>query len=439
MKRFKDYDDAVSYILQIPRFSAKNDMDATKAFLNIIGEAKADTVIHVAGTNGKGSTCAFLNSVYIEQNKITGMFTSPHLLDIRERIRINDEMISREDFLSCANYVMEKLDEMKDIKADYHPSFFEFVFFMAERYFSLKNTQVIIYETGLGGRLDATNSLSKKDICVITQIGMDHMEYLGDTPELIAREKAGIIKKGVPLVCWKSDSECDQVFINRAKELGSDICFVGKDNISQVSFNKKNIDFSYKYGYDKDVMFMVQSYAHYQVYNAATALKTLQVLQGDDCVYLDSVKSGIKKMTWRGRMEQIGPNVFVDGSHNEDGIAAFIDTVKADECTGKRYLVFSAVNDKRVSKISRMLITCGLFDMISLCELEGSRASALDELKKIFKDTIDDTKNCIGLRAYKSVQEAYEEEKGKLKSDDRLYICGSLYLVSKILALSDKG
>ena len=143
MKRFKDYDDAVSYILQIPRFSAKNDMDDTKAFLNIIEEAKADTVIHVAGTNGKGSTCAFLNSVYIEQNKITGMFTSPHLLEIRERIRINDEMISREDFLSCANYVMEKLDEMKDIKADYHPSFFEFVFFMAERYFSLKNTQVI--------------------------------------------------------------------------------------------------------------------------------------------------------------------------------------------------------------------------------------------------------------------------------------------------------
>ncbi|MBP5309925.1 MAG: bifunctional folylpolyglutamate synthase/dihydrofolate synthase [Lachnospiraceae bacterium] len=439
MKRFKDYDDAVSYILQIPRFSAKNDMDDTKAFLRIIGEAKAETVIHVAGTNGKGSTCAFLNSIYIEQKKITGMFTSPHLLDIRERIRINDEMISKDDFLACADYVMEKLDKMKDIRADYHPSFFEFVFFMAERYFSLKKAQVIIYETGLGGRLDATNSLSKKDVCVITQIGMDHMEYLGDTHALIAREKAGIIKKGVPVVCWKSDSECDQVIENRAKELGSDICFVGKDNISQVSFNKKNIDFSYKYGYDKDVMFRVQSYAHYQVYNAAIALKTLQVLQSDDCVYLDYVRSGIEKMTWRGRMEQIGPNVFVDGGHNEDGIAAFIDSVKADECTGKRYLIFSAVNDKRVSKISRMIVTCGLFDLISLCELKGNRASALNELEKIFKDVIDDTESCIGLRAYKSVREAYEEEKTKLKSNDRLYICGSLYLVSEILALSDKG
>ena len=439
MRRFKDYDDAVSYILQIPRFSAKNDMDATKAFLKIIGEPVAETVIHVAGTNGKGSTCAFLNSVYINQNKTTGMFTSPHLLDIRERIRINDEMISRADFLNCAEYVMQKLDEMKDIKADYHPSFFEFVFFMAAKYFSLKKAQVIIYETGLGGRLDATNSLSKKDVCVITQIGMDHMEYLGDTPELIAGEKAGIIKKGVPVVCFKGNNECDRIIENRAKELGSDIYFVGKDNISQVSFNKKNIDFSYKYGYDKYVMFMVQSYAHYQVYNAAIAIKTLQVLQGDDCVEHDSVKRGIAKMTWRGRMEQIGPNVFVDGGHNEDGIAAFVDSVRDDECTGKRYLIFSAVNDKRVSQISRMLVLSGLFDSISLCELTGKRASALDELTKIFKDTIDDTQRCIELRAYGHVREAYEEEKVKLSENDRLYICGSLYLVSEILALSDKG
>ena len=268
---------------------------------------------------------------------------------------------------------------------------------------------------------------------------MDHMEYLGDTPELIAKEKAGIIKNGVPVVCWKGNSECNLVLENKAKELGSAIYFVGNDNISQVSFNKKNIDFSYKYGYDKDVMFMVQSYAHYQVCNAALALKTLQILQGDECVKSEPVKQGIAQMSWRGRMERISQNIFVDGGHNEDGIAAFIDSVKDDECKGKRHLIFSAVNDKRVNAISRMLVTCNLFDSISLCELSGKRASTLNELKKIFKDTIDDTQSCIELRTYEHVREAYEKEKGKLKDSDRLYICGSLYLVSEILALSDKG
>ena len=437
MKRFKDYDEAVSYILEIPRFSAKNDMEATGAFLKIIGEPKADTVIHVAGTNGKGSTCAFLNSVYMKQHKKTGMFTSPHLLDIRERIRIDGELISRQDFLECANLIMKKLDDIRQRKPDYHPSFFEFMFFMAVSYFAKCGAEVIIYETGLGGRLDATNSLSKKSVCVITQIGMDHMEYLGDTPELIAAEKSGIIKSNVPVVYWQDDKGLDRVIKDRAEELGCEAYPVGRENIADISFDKKNIDFSYKYGYDKCVMFRVHSYALYQVYNASLALKTLQVLQGSDSIDSPEVKAGIADMIWRGRMEQIDEGIFVDGGHNEDGIAAFIDSVAKDGCKKSRHLIFSAVNDKRVIAMSRMLAKCGLFDRISLCELSGSRASGLDELKKIFEDTIDDTKSGITLTVYDHVREAYDQERKRLKEGERLYICGSLYLVADILAVND--
>ena len=432
IKRFNDYEEAVSYILEIPRFSSKNDMAATKAFLELVGEPDIRTVIHVAGTNGKGSTCAFLNSIYMKQKKTTGLFTSPHLCDIRERIRINNVLITKEEFLDCANHIIDLINSEK-VKEDYHPSFFEFIFFMAVRYFGMKNVDVAIYETGLGGRLDATNSLMRKSACIITQIGMDHMEYLGNSIKEIAYEKAGIMSSGVPVIYWKDKKESYEVIERRAKELDCPLYPVSKENASDTSFNKKNIDFSYKYGYDKSAMFTVHSYAHYQVFNALMSLKTIEVLEGKDSIDTSFVREGLSDMIWPGRMEEIEKNIFVDGGHNEDGIAAFIDSVKDDGCMGKRRLIYSAVNDKRIESISMMLAGCNAFDSIGICAMKSGRATKIDELKKIFETAVSQTDKNIELKVYEHVKDAYESERKCLKEGDRLYICGSLYLVADIL------
>ena len=426
IERIDSYDKAVSYILEIPRFLAKNETVATKEFLELLGEGEADLVIHVAGTNGKGSTCAFLNSVFMKMGKKTGMFTSPHLVDIRERIQINGEMISREDFLNCTNAVIDKINEIREKKEGYHPSFFEFVFFIAVRYFAQNNLDVVIWETGLGGRLDATNSLSRKKLSIITEIGMDHMEYLGDTFEMIAGEKAGIIAEGVPVLYWDGREECTEVFEKKAREQKSEAYSVSDKNVEVLCTNEKSIDFYYKSRYDNNALFTVHSYALYQVKNAAMAIKALEILGYDICS--EDIITGISDMNWPGRMEAVEDRIFVDGGHNVDGIEAFINSVLMDGCIGRRHLIYSAVSDKQVEVISKMLLECKAFDRISLCEINSGRAKKLEELKSLFDRFTEGTE----VNTYSDIASAYEAEKGLLELNDRLYICGSLYLVGAV-------
>lgn len=428
--KFNSYESAVSYILEIPRFLAKNDTEATRACLKQVGEGNIETVIHIAGTNGKGSTCAFINSVYMALGKKVGMFTSPHLVDIRERIQINGEMISKEEFLASANAVVDSINVIRKKSESYHPSFFEFIFLICVHYFKTSDVDVAIYETGLGGRLDATNSLTKKDICVITEVGMDHMEYLGDTYEKIAGEKAGIIAAKMPVVFWNGRSECTKVIEQQAGMLGAKAYAVSKENVKIICVNEKSIDFSYDYSYDKNATFMVNSYAHYQIYNAAMALKTLQVLGID--IEQKEVKQGISNMNWPGRMEQVCEGVFIDGGHNVDGIEAFVQSVLEDGCKGKRYLIYSAVSDKQIDVISEMLVGSGAFDRIAVCEIDSYRATGIDELMSVFAKPMENSRNKSVLKSYRNIKEAMKGERPLLVENDRLYICGSLYLVGEV-------
>ena len=435
-KIIEDYESAVSYILEIPRFSAKNAPEITAEFLEYIGCNLKGTIIHVAGTNGKGSVCAFLDSVHRKMRKKTGLFTSPHLVDIRERICIDGEMISKEDFLADTNFVLEKVARFNQKSAEvsvYHPSYFEFLFFVAVKYFFDRNVEVAIFETGLGGRLDATNSLPQKDICIITSIGMDHMEYLGNTLASIAGEKAGIIKKGVPVVYAKSVAEVSEVIEQRATEEHSVAYGVGKENTDILSCSQeKNIDFSYKYGYDSSAIFTVRSYAHYQVENAVLVIKALQVLYGDDIVLDNTVREGIASMQWPGRMEMVEQGVFVDGGHNVDGLKAFVETVRSDGFDGKRHLLFSAVSDKQVEFMSDILVDSDLFCTIGICQIDSSRATLIDKLSAIVSKSIRENGNKSELKIFESLEEAYEGMKAVKAGDERLYICGSLYLVGAV-------
>lgn len=451
-ERINDYEAAVSYILGIPRFSAKNDMETTKRFLMSIGENEKATVIHVAGTNGKGSVCAFLDSVHRKMGYKTGLFTSPHLVDIRERICIDGQMISKEDFLDCTNFVLEKMEEFNGMEGSYHPSFFEFVFFIAVRYFALADVDVEIFETGLGGRLDATNSLSRKDICIITPIGMDHMEYLGDSIGQIAGEKAGIIKSNVPVVYMAGDEEANSAIEQSAKENNA-CCYQVNDSKAQIlGINEKNIDFSYKCDYDSNAIFTVHTYALYQVSNASLCLSALQILYGEDIVLKEEVHLGISSMNWPGRMEEVAPGVFVDGGHNVHGVRAFIESVEADGYDGRRMLLFSAVSDKQVDVMGQMLVDSRLFNEINVCRIDNSRGTETEKLKQIISDSIENNEKTIGkkqdseqtfekqkrvnhklsMKEYGSLHEAYDDMVSRKPQDYRMYVCGSLYLVGAV-------
>lgn len=216
-----NYQESVKYILDIPKFTVKNHLTHTKEFLLRLGNPQVGRkVIHVAGTNGKGSVCAYIQALLLAEKKRTGFFSSPHLVKINERIRINGEEIDDETFLAVFQKVKTTVDEMeKDGLA--HPTFFEFLFGMAMTAFAMADMEYIVLETGLGGRLDATNAIDDPVLTVITAVGMDHMEILGDTIEKIAAEKGGIIKRQVPLVFDGNNVQAAAVFRQIAENCGA--------------------------------------------------------------------------------------------------------------------------------------------------------------------------------------------------------------------------
>ena len=193
------YEEATRYILNIPKFTKKNKPEHISRFLEYLGNPQKERkILHVAGTNGKGSVCVYLSTMLLAQKKTVGLFVSPHLIKMNERIVINGKQVSDETFLQLFEYVLDITEKMQEAGLP-HPTFFEFLFGMAMTAFARTGVEYIVLETGLGGRLDATNSIEKPLATAITSIGLDHTEILGDTVEKIAFEKAGIIKPGVPV------------------------------------------------------------------------------------------------------------------------------------------------------------------------------------------------------------------------------------------------
>lgn len=423
-----DYKEIEAYLLEIPKFTKKNTLEDTRLFLRELGNpGKGKTVIHIAGTNGKGSVCAYLSSVLTEGGYRIGMFTSPHLVTMRERFRIGNEFISEEDFVSCFLQIKEQLAAGELGKRGYHPSFFEMLFFMAMLYFERCHAEIILLETGLGGRLDATNSVEKKDLCIITEIGLDHMEYLGNSVAEIAGEKAGILQKGVPVVYADKKKEASAVICRRAEELSCPYYGVSKCDIRNFTFHKNFIDFSYNTRYYGYVRCRLMTTAAYQPENAALALCALDVLS--DRLSLDKsvIEAGMNKARWEGRMEEIFPGVYADGAHNPDGIEAFLETVKHDGCEGRRLLLFSAVREKQYRIMIDDLINSKLFDKIYLTEITNARGLSEQELLEAFSQA---AKKVSGthLGAGAALGQLLLEK----KPEDVVYIAGSLYLVGEI-------
>ena len=420
-KNIFTYTEAVEYINRLPKFCEGRLLSDTRRALELLGSPEKElAVIHVAGTNGKGSTCAYLLNILEAAGKKTAFFSSPHLTDMRERFRIGKEIVSETDFCKSFSTVYSVLV----VQAGYRPIFFEYLFLMAMLIFKEKKPQYCILETGLGGRLDATNVIEKPVVSVITGIGFDHMEYLGGTLAEIAAEKAGIIKAGIPVVYWKEKEEVSAVIEEKARSLSSPCISVSKDGVDLKFFGDKYIDFSYKSRYYDYVGLRVNTKAVYQTENAAIAITVAEQLWQEDVT--PYVMEGIASMHWEGRMEEVLPGVFFDGAHNEDGIEAFLTSVKHDNCKGSRSLLFSVVQDKEYPKMADRIMDSGLFSKIYTAPIASERSVSREALEEMF------SKDGVRVYCFDTPQEALLRMFDDRGTADCLYVAGSLYLIGQL-------
>jgi len=428
-KSITSYDQAVEYIYDVPRFTKKNTLEDTKAFLKKLGNPDRElSIIHVAGTNGKGSTCAYIKSILEAAGKKIALFTSPHLVDIRERFVIGQETVSKEAFLEAFLQIYNELDwEDLETGGGYHPTYFEFLFFMAMLMFREAKPDYCILETGLGGRLDATNAVENKLLSVITRISLEHVEYLGDTIAAIAGEKAGIMKNGVPVIFTDVEREATAVFYEKARELSAEVFPVSKRDYAFLKIKNKTIDFSYYSRYDKYIELRINTMAAYQMENCALAVRAIEVLDKEREITPQMIRTGVWNCFWAGRMEELQPGVFVDGAHNADGVRAFLDTVAMNKDTDEKILLFSVVADKDYEKMLRMIANSSLFDKIVLTHLRNERAAELEKMNGILCDY---PQECV--EQYDTVQEALQRVLEMKNAENCIYIAGSLYLVGEI-------
>lgn len=423
-----NYTEAVDYIETIPKFTVKHPPEHTRELLSRLGNPQEGIkIIHVAGTNGKGSVCAYLNAMLLAGGKKTGLFTSPHLVRINERFQINGEDVSDEQFLD-AFLKVEKAAKEYEAEGEGHPSYFETLFLMGMLIFKEAGVEYLVMETGLGGRLDATNVVEKPLACIITSISRDHTEYLGDTLEAIAGEKAGIIKAGVPVIYDASQPGPASVIAAKAKEMGSPAWPMEPSFYEMKTQSREGIIFTFAYPGGEKAELAIPYVAKYQMMNASLAFYTMHILQDVHDIPKNVLAEGLSKIKWPCRMEMAAPGVIIDGAHNEDGIAQFVSTAgyfaKENEIT----ILFTAVADKHYHEMIGEICEGIHPSHVVATQIDGSRVVPAEVLAEDFRKA-----GCTDVCAEPEIGAAYEKALGK-KGSGMLFCVGSLYLAGELKA-----
>ena len=423
-----NYTEAVDYIETIPKFTVKHPPEHTRELLSRLGNPQEGIkIIHVAGTNGKGSVCAYLNAMLLAGGKKTGLFTSPHLVRINERFQINGEDVSDEQFLN-AFLKVEKAAKEYEAEGEGHPSYFETLFLMGMLIFKEAGVEYLVMETGLGGRLDATNVVEKPLACIITSISRDHTEYLGDTLEAIAGEKAGIIKAGVPVIYDASQPGPASVIAAKAKEMGSPAWPMEPSFYEMKTQSREGITFTFAYPGGEKAELAIPYVAKYQMMNASLAFYTMHILQDVHDIPKNVLAEGLSKIKWPCRMEMAAPGVIIDGAHNEDGIAQFVSTAgyfaKENEIT----ILFTAVADKHYHEMIGEICEGIHPSHVVATQIDGSRVVPAEVLAEDFRKA-----GCTDVCAEPEIGAAYEKALGK-KGSGMLFCVGALYLAGELKA-----
>lgn len=404
-----NYSEAIKFLYELRLFGSKFGLENTFKLAELCGNPQDElNFIHVAGTNGKGSTCAMLESIYRAAGYKTGLYTSPHLVSFTERIQINRQPIPQTEVVRLVSQIKSLLNKFP---ADHLPTFFEVTTVMALVYFCRNECDVVIWETGLGGRLDATNIVFPL-ASVITNIGLDHQQYLGSTPVQIAAEKAGIIKSGVPVITATDDEDALDVIIGTALHKGSPICIVTKDDVSHPPLD--SIDLPLK--------------GEHQKLNAALALATVNVLQKRLPVLESSIIEGLSTVQWHGRFQKIkqGQREFIlDGAHNPDGAKVLSETFKSVYPGIKTAIIVGILGDKDIAGICAKLAS--ISNDVFITPVASERTANPEKIRDEFLKASPDSSITI----CNNLKHAIE-----LTSTYPLtLITGSLYLIGEAIEL----
>ena len=427
-----NYEQTIQFLYdQLPMFSRvgviphKLDLSKTLALANAFGNPHHHLpCIHVAGTNGKGSVSHMLAAIYQTAGYQTGLYTSPHYRDLRERIKLNGALVPKD-------FVVEFVDHYRNLNLDIRPSFFELAVVMSLEYFRREKVDIAIIETGLGGRLDSTNIITPL-LSVITNISFDHQAQLGHTLKAIAGEKAGIIKKGVPVVIGEYHFETAPVFIQKAKELESKISFASQNfDITPIDHND-GISTGYKILQPKDFSFPTLTtdlMGSYQKRNIQTVLQSIEVLQPrlpvsfeDLQLALQDVKN-ISKLIGRWDIKKMNPLVIMDSAHNEAGIRFAMKQLQKIPTKTLR-IVFGVVKDKDPKEVLQLLPKEAKYYFAKANIPRGLPAEELQLKAKSHQ---------LQGMAYLSVKAAYEAALEEAQPEDVIFVGGSIFVVAEII------
>ena len=403
----ENYESILAWMLsQLPMYQKKGaqaykpDLSRMEAFCNYLQQPQNQIkTIHVAGTNGKGSTAHMMASVLQQHGYQVGLYTSPHLKDFRERIKINGHLIEKDfvvDFVQNHHHYFEL----------HSLSFFEMTVGLAFAYFSKKRVDIAVIEVGMGGRLDGTN-LIQPEFSVITNIGMDHTQFLGDSLDAIAAEKAGIIKQHTPVIIGSTQLETQSVFIKKAEQMNAEIIFADQTNSSDYSSDLKG---------------------SYQQQNINTAVVGLQHLKGfklDDTKLKEGLMNVVFNTGIQGRWQVLNdsPKMVADVAHNKEGLQYVIPQIESYSYA-KLHLVLGFVKDKAVDEILQLFPQDAQF---YLCAPKIPRALPTGDLEKIAKDLE------LNYEIFPSVESAFSAAKNWADSNDFIYVGGSTFVVAEIL------
>lgn len=411
------YQEALSYIHALERFGSHPGLDRVEMLFRKFPEALEQQFIHIAGTNGKGSVSAMLSSILEEAGYKVGLFISPYIVDFRERIQINNEMVSEQELVDAVSEIKPYVDELAD--DDIIITEFEFLTVVAFYLFKQKNCDVVVCEVGMGGLLDSTNVIRQPLCSVITRIALDHTDVLGSSVKEIAFQKCGIIKRGSPVAVSSQSLSAMRVIREIAEALGDPLYFGENLTVHDVRCDLDGVRFRYL-GKEMQTSLI----GEHQVENICCALAAIEALRERSRLEIsaEAIRGGLTKVSHPARFERLSrqPTVILDGAHNPNGLEAFAKTVKALTPNGNRTLIIGMLSDKDVKGVEKLK---GLFDHVIATNISNPRAMAAGYLGERLKEFFDD------VEVVAHPKEAYQKA---LSYGGDVFICGSLYLASEI-------
>ncbi len=418
------YNDTVKYLYELQKHGIKLGLANTMKLMELSGEPhKSFRTIHIAGTNGKGSTATILSSILKERGFKVGLFTSPHLISFTERIQINNKQISEDNVIKLADSIRRLIKG-----TGLNPTFFEFVVAMAFNYFKSNNVDFGIIETGMGGRFDATNVIHP-EISIITNIALDHCEFLGNSITDIAFEKAGIIKTGVPVITASKNTAVLKKLTNIADSRGCEIHVYHKDfSGSLLTMDDKLLKFDYT-GYRNYKNLSMPLPGRHQLYNACTAIRAIELLVKNGLSIPDkAVAEGLLNVNLEGRLEYISdePPIILDGAHNPKAMSALAESMSDLFPNKEIILILGVMNDKDIPGIINPIVN--IADSIILTQASYERAASSQTLAYTIKELEKQAEfSSIPIRTTDTVAEAIDLAKSQCHDNSIILITGSFF------------